>query len=69
MLMGAASPVAILTAQDDTVIPFADFAGLGVRGSVLAFDAPKRGGHCGFIENLRLESWAEKRVVELLARL
>lgn len=69
MLMGAPSPVAILTAQDDTVIPFADFAGLGQRGSVIAFDAPKRGGHCGFIENLRLESWAERRVVELLSTL
>jgi len=69
MLMGAASPLAILTAQDDTVIPFADFDGLGVRGSVIAYDAPKRGGHCGFIENLALESWAEKRVVELLSRL
>lgn len=69
MLMGAASPLAILTAQDDTVIPFADFDGLGVRGAVIAYDAPKRGGHCGFIENLALESWAEKRVVELLSRI
>jgi len=69
MLMGAASPLAIVTAQDDTVIPFADFDGLGARGSVIAFDAPRRGGHCGFIENLALESWAEKRVVEWLSRL
>lgn len=69
MLMGSPSPLAILTAQDDTVIPIADFDGLGARGSVIAFDAPKRGGHCGFIENLQLESWAEKRVVELLSRL
>ncbi len=69
MLMGAASPLAILTAQDDTVIPIADFEGLGARGSVIAYDAPKRGGHCGFIENFALESWAEKRVTELLARL
>lgn len=69
LLMGAPSPLAILTAQDDTVIPFADFAGLGQRGSVVAFDAPKRGGHCGFIENLALESWAERRVVELLSTL
>jgi predicted alpha/beta-fold hydrolase len=69
MLMGAASPLAVLTAQDDTVIPFRDFDGLGARGSVIAYDAPRRGGHCGFIENLRLESWAERRVVELLDRL
>lgn len=69
MLMGSPSPLAVLTAQDDTVIPFRDFDGLGERGSVIAYDAPARGGHCGFIENLRLESWAERRVVELLDRL
>lgn len=69
MLMGSPSPLAVLTAQDDTVIPIADFEGLGARGSVVAYDAPKRGGHCGFIENFALESWAEKRVTELLARL
>ncbi|WP_273457563.1 YheT family hydrolase [Nevskia ramosa] len=69
MLMGAASPLAVLTAQDDTVIPIRDFDGLGARGSVIAYDAPRRGGHCGFIENLRLESWAERRVAELLERL
>ncbi|WP_293367592.1 alpha/beta fold hydrolase [Nevskia sp.] len=69
MLMGSASPLAILTAQDDTVIPIADFDGLGARGSMIAFDAPTRGGHCGFIENLQLESWAERRVVELLSRI
>lgn len=69
MLMGSPSPLAVLTAQDDTVIPIRDFDGLGVRGSVIAYDAPRRGGHCGFIENLRLESWAERRVSELLERL
>lgn len=67
MLMAAPSPIAVLTAQDDTVIPIRDFEGLEARGSVVAFDAPKRGGHCGFIENFGLESWAEKRVLELLA--
>jgi predicted alpha/beta-fold hydrolase len=65
-LMASPTPLAILTAQDDTVIPFRDFDGLAARGSVLAFDAPARGGHCGFIENLALESWADRRVLELV---
>lgn len=69
MLMAAPSPIAIITAKDDTVIPFSDFEGLGARGSVLSFDATERGGHCGFIENLAMESWAERRVLELLAPL
>jgi predicted alpha/beta-fold hydrolase len=69
MLMDSLSPLAILTAQDDTVIPITDFAGLEARGSVLAYDAPAHGGHCGFIENLALESWAERRVLALLSKL
>jgi uncharacterized protein len=66
MLMNAASPVAVLTAQDDAIIPFEDFHGLAAAGSVIAFDAPKHGGHCGFIENFAMESWAERRVLALL---
>lgn len=69
MLMAAPSPLAVLTAQDDTVIPYRDFAGLEARGSVVAFDAPKRGGHCGFIENFALDCWAERRVLDLVAAL
>ena len=66
MLMASASPLAIITAQDDPVIPFRDFAGLEARGSVIQYDAPTRGGHCGFIDSLSLECWAERRVMKLL---
>ena len=66
MLMDSPSPLAVITAQDDPVIPFRDFAGLEARGSVVAYEAPKHGGHCGFIENLGLECWAERRVEALL---
>lgn len=67
MLMAAPAPVAVISARDDSVIPDRDFAGLAARGSVIACDLPDRGGHCGFIENWRLDSWAERRAVELLA--
>lgn len=67
MLIDAPSPVAVITAQDDSVIPFEDFAGLEQRGAVRAYLATERGGHCGFIENLKMGSWAEQRVLELLA--
>lgn len=66
LLMDAASPVAIISARDDSVIPIRDFEGLQARGSVLSCDLTERGGHCGFIENWRLASWAERRVLELL---
>jgi uncharacterized protein len=67
MLMDAPSPLALITARDDTVIPVQDFEGLAARGSVIGFDLTDRGGHCGFIENWRFDSWAEQRVVDLLA--
>jgi predicted alpha/beta-fold hydrolase len=69
MLMASPSPLAIITAQDDTVIPIADFRGLQAKGSMLAYDAPAHGGHCGFVENLALDSWAERRVLALLQSL
>lgn len=65
-LMSSSIPLAVLTAQDDTVIPYRDFNGLRVHGGVVAFDAPLHGGHCGFIENFGMESWAERRIMALL---
>lgn len=67
MLRAAPAPLAIITAQDDPVVPFADFHGLEDREG-LRFLAPKYGGHCGFVENFRLRSWAEQRVLELFER-
>ncbi|AXQ28968.1 alpha/beta fold hydrolase [Solimonas sp. K1W22B-7] len=65
MLLASPSPVAVLTAKDDPVIPYRYFEGLRAEGSVRAFLATEHGGHCGFIEDLRLRSWAEARVLEL----
>lgn len=66
MLMAAPAPLAVITARDDSVIPFRHFEGLAAGGPVRAFDAPAHGGHCGFIANWRLDSWAERRVLALL---
>ena len=67
MLMTAPSPVAVITAQDDPVIPFADFERLRVTGSVKALATPEHGGHCGFIENWRMSGWADRQVLAMLA--
>ena len=69
LVRGPESVEDFFSAQDDPVVPFRDFAGLAARGSVAAFEATRRGGHCGFIENLGLECWAERRVSALLAGL
>ncbi len=66
-LMASATPLAILTAEDDSVCPPADFAGLAVAGGVRHYLATPRGGHCSFIRNWRLESWADAVVTEWLA--
>lgn len=66
MLMNAASPLAVITARDDSVIPVGDFDGLSARGSVLAYELCQRGGHCGFIEDWSLNAWTEPRVLALL---
>jgi len=66
-LMASPTPLAILTAQDDSVCPPADFDGLRLGGSVQHYIATPRGGHCGFIRNWKLESWADAVTTAWLA--
>jgi predicted alpha/beta-fold hydrolase len=66
MLMEASSPLAILTAADDPVIPATDFAPLREQGSLRRLDITSHGGHCGFIENLRMQTWSERHLLSLL---
>ena len=67
-LIDADGRFAVITAQDDPVVPFQDFQLLERQDSV-RFIAPLHGGHCGFVENWRLNSWADQRVIELIAPL
>lgn len=59
-LADSPTPTAILTAADDSVIPITDFEGLRVGGAIVDYTATRYGGHCGFIENYRLEGWGER---------
>lgn len=65
-LLASPTPLAILTACDDSVCPAEDFAGLSVGGSLRHYLASAHGGHCGFIGNWRLQSWAEPLVARWL---
>lgn len=67
-ILDAPSPLAIITAADDPVIPIEDFRGLAKTRSLRALEVTAHGGHCGFIENLSLQSWAERRVLDLFER-
>jgi uncharacterized protein len=59
-------PADLLTAEDDPVIPVADFRALGLAASTQVEISPW-GGHCGFIENGRLDGFAERWVADRLS--
>ncbi|MBB5207549.1 YheT family hydrolase [Chiayiivirga flava] len=54
-------PVSILTSADDPIIPVDDFRELDLPPSARLDIAPF-GGHCGFIQDFRLRSFAEEYV-------
>ena len=65
--LAALRPAAsILTAADDPVIPVDDFHALKLPASATLEVSP-RGGHCGFIENARLDGFAERWIAQRLA--
>lgn len=59
-------PTLILTAQDDPMIPFSSFdAAKLATNPCITIEAPRYGGHCGFIARRRAGErfWAEARLV------
>jgi len=64
-LEGLSVPTRIITAADDPIIPVKDFYDLPSSSS-LEIEVHERGGHCGFIENWRLDSWIEHRIISEL---
>lgn len=64
-LSGITVSTTILTAADDPVIPVSDFHGLQLSDATRLHIAPY-GGHCGFIENWKLESWVNRVVPPLM---
>ncbi len=67
-LVGLETPTLIITAADDPIIPERDFHELPSEPA-LALDVLPRGGHCGFIENWRMDSWIEQRLINELCPL
>jgi len=60
-------PATILTAADDPVIPVADFRALTLAPRT-ELTIVEHGGHCGFIRDLSLRSWAEDFLLERMQR-
>ncbi len=65
-LSGITVPTTIVTAADDPVIPVSDFHRLKLSDSTRLHIAA-HGGHCGFIENWKLESWVNRVMPSLMA--
>ena len=67
-LAALAVPASILMAADDPVIPLAGFRELVLPAHARLEIAPW-GGHCGFLENARLDGFAERWIADRLAAL
>ena len=67
-LDGLTLPTRIITAADDPIIPVSDIQALP-RPSTLGVEILARGGHCGFLENWRMDSWIEHRLIKELCPL
>lgn len=57
-------PVQLITSRDDPMILAEDLAALP-RNNALTIELTEHGGHCGFIENWRLQSWVDRRILAL----
>jgi uncharacterized protein len=66
-LEGLTIPTWLIAAQDDPVIPIADLSALA-RSDALEITLARRGGHCGFLEDFRLGSWLDRRIMGELER-
>ncbi len=56
-------PTTILTSEDDPVVPVADFKNLPENDNIELLVA-HFGGHCAFLKNWKMESWADDLIVE-----
>src|SRR5690606_15205527 len=61
-LAGLDVPARLIAARDDPVSPSADLARIA-RSPALEITLAPAGGHCGFIENLRLGSWLDGQLL------
>ena len=64
-LAGLRVPADVLMAEDDPVIPVADFRNWVLPATARVELAP-HGGHCGFLQGWRLDGYAEQWVAERL---
>ena len=57
-------PTTVITAEDDPIIPVADFHGLRLNAQTRLI-IHHHGGHNGFIEGIRLNTWYERYMLDV----
>lgn len=60
-------PTTILMSEDDMVVPVSDFLDLPDNESIELL-VSQFGGHCAFLKNWKMESWADDVIVERVMR-
>jgi len=66
LLAGIQTPCLILYAEDDPIIKAEHYEALqesGEKNPSVSIEAQRYGGHCGFIQNLKLDSFIEPRAL------
>jgi predicted alpha/beta-fold hydrolase len=58
------TPTTIITAEDDPIIPIADFYNLKLNAHIRLV-VHSHGGHNGFINGFNLKSWYEDKIIEI----
>jgi predicted alpha/beta-fold hydrolase len=66
-LRDLAVPSHLITSRDDPVCLVDDLRKIDSNNN-LQIEVTEHGGHCGFIENWRLDSWIDRRIVALLTQ-
>lgn len=59
VLDGCAAPLAIIMAEDDPIVSAGDFRTLRTSGRTRLI-LHRYGGHCGYIQNIRMQSWYQE---------
>jgi predicted alpha/beta-fold hydrolase len=65
-LQNVAIPTHIITSADDPVVLCDDLKLISVKTENLTIEITQYGGHCAFIENIKLESWIDQRISQLI---
>lgn len=60
-------PATILTSEDDMVVPVSDFLDLP-DNEYIELMVTRYGGHCAFLKNWKMESWADDVIVERMLK-